>query len=62
MGSKPLETESMGMEEGKGGREKTQMEKEPLNTRAKGQGGRWEHGGTLVRETYPDKVEEGNLG
>lgn len=48
----------MGVEEGKGGREKIQTE-EPLNTRAKEQG---EDGGALVGETFPDKGEEGNLG
>lgn len=52
----------MGVEEGKGGREKIQTEKEPLNTRAKERGGRWEHGGALVGETISNKGEEGNLG
>lgn len=52
----------MGVEEGKGGREKTQTKKEPLNTRTKEQGGRRERGGALVGETYANKGEEENLG
>lgn len=39
-----------------------QTEKEPLNTRAKEQGGRWEHRGALVGEIKPNKGEKGNSG